>query len=225
MAIDPLGGTAGATGAAKAASGNSLSQLGADYQSFLTLLTAQISNQDPLKPMDSTTFVSQLAQLSQVEQAVASNSNLEAISTQLASLGSMAGVALIGREVTVPSTSFATDAQGPATIRYRTPDGAESATITIRAPDGTELRKLTDLPAADGELMAYAWDGRDKAGLPVPPDRLSLKVTATDPSGKEVGATAYARATVDRMTFEQGLATLHLSNGEAVLAGQIEAIH
>ena len=68
-----------------------------DYNSFLTLLIAQMKNQDPTKPMESTDFVAQLATFSQVEQSVQSNSKLDQIlqSTVLSQAGS-----LIGREIT-----------------------------------------------------------------------------------------------------------------------------
>jgi flagellar basal-body rod modification protein FlgD len=68
-----------------------------DYNSFLKLLTAELKNQDPTKPMESTDFVAQLATFSQVEQTIQSNSKLDQIlqSSALSQAGS-----LIGREIT-----------------------------------------------------------------------------------------------------------------------------
>ena len=67
MTIDTA--TLGSTITASAtASGEAQTRLEEDYTNFLKLLTAQISNQDPLEPMDASTFVSQLAQLSQVAE-------------------------------------------------------------------------------------------------------------------------------------------------------------
>src|SRR5262245_49867967 len=68
-----------------------------DYQSFLKLLVAELKNQDPTKPMESTDYVAQLATFSQVEQTVQSNSKLDQIlqSNALSQAGS-----LIGREIT-----------------------------------------------------------------------------------------------------------------------------
>ncbi|OYX75654.1 MAG: flagellar basal body rod modification protein [Rhizobiales bacterium 32-66-11] len=50
-----------------------------DYNSFLQLLVAQLKNQDPTSPMDSTAYMSQLASFSQVEQSIASNSKLDSL--------------------------------------------------------------------------------------------------------------------------------------------------
>ena len=68
-----------------------------DYESFLKLLVAEMKNQDPTKPMDSTDFIAQLATFSQVEQSVQSNTKLDQI-LQASALSQAS--ALIGREVT-----------------------------------------------------------------------------------------------------------------------------
>lgn len=70
-----------------------------DYQSFLKLLVAEMKNQDPTKPMDSTQYVAQLAQFSQVEQSVQMNTRLDQI---LQGSALAQADALIGRTVTSP---------------------------------------------------------------------------------------------------------------------------
>lgn len=84
------------TGAGSALT-SSAAKASVDYQSFLKLLVAEMKNQDPTNPMDSTQFVAQLASFSQVEQSVQMNSRLDQImqSTALAQAD-----ALIGREIT-----------------------------------------------------------------------------------------------------------------------------
>ena len=68
-----------------------------DYQAFLKLLVAQMKNQDPTSPMESTDYVAQLATFSQVEQSVQINNRLDQILQ--ASVLSQAG-SIIGRTVT-----------------------------------------------------------------------------------------------------------------------------
>ena len=60
--------------------------LGADFTSFIELLTAQVRNQDPLAPMDSTQFVEQLATFSSLEQLVQSNDSLASIASMFSEL-------------------------------------------------------------------------------------------------------------------------------------------
>lgn len=88
--------TIGATTPHASAATDAASKTQVDYQSFLRLLVAEMKNQDPTNPMDSTQYVAQLAAFSQVEQSVHTNSKLDQL-LQASSL-SQAG-ALIGRTV------------------------------------------------------------------------------------------------------------------------------
>ncbi|AGB44439.1 flagellar hook assembly protein FlgD [Mesorhizobium sp. CO1-1-7] len=73
------------------------SKTAVDYQSFLKLLIAEMKNQDPTKPMDSTAYVAQLATFSQVEQSVQTNTKLDQI---MQSSALSQADALIGRNIT-----------------------------------------------------------------------------------------------------------------------------
>ncbi len=55
-----------------------------DYNAFLRLLIAQMKNQDPTKPMDSSQFMSQLASFSNVEQGIKMNQKLDSLMTSMA---------------------------------------------------------------------------------------------------------------------------------------------
>lgn len=203
---------------------SSLSKLGSDYQSFLKLLTAQISNQDPLEPMDSTTFVTQLAQLSQVEQTVATNTNLEAMSAQLSSLGSLAGLSLIGKTVVAPSNQLALAEGLPAQIPYRLAGEANAVTMTIRDADGSIVRVLKELPRSADGIQQATWDGRDMDGLQMPEGNYSVEIEALNAEGGPITAGLYAKSRVTGLSFEDGLATLMLANGDSVMAGAVERI-
>ncbi|MEZ2329412.1 flagellar hook assembly protein FlgD [Mesorhizobium sp. RCC_202] len=73
------------------------SKTAVDYQSFLKLLIAEMKNQDPTKPMDSTQYVAQLATFSQVEQSVQTNTKLDQI---MSSSALSQADAIIGRSIT-----------------------------------------------------------------------------------------------------------------------------
>ncbi len=93
MRIDQLAGATANPTATTAASANAK----VDYDAFLKLLVAEMSNQDPTQPMDSTEYISQLATFSQVEQTVQTNSKLDAM---LTSNGLLLAESLIGNKVT-----------------------------------------------------------------------------------------------------------------------------
>lgn len=194
-------------------SSSSLSRLAGDYNSFLQLLTAQVSNQDPLKPMDSSTFVTQLAQLSQVEQTVKVNTNLEGISSQIAGAGTFREVELIGRTVTVTGNQFQID-DGPARLGYTLADEADRVTATIRDSNGATVVTMADLPTAPGARHVIEWDGLNAEGEPIVSDIFTLEIFAINEDADQISYTSYVPATVDSVLIEDDLSELMLNNGE-----------
>ncbi|WP_336057484.1 flagellar hook assembly protein FlgD [Nitratireductor sp. CH_MIT9313-5] len=93
--------TAATTNPTAASSGTAV-----DYQSFLKLLVAEMKNQDPTSPMESTDYVAQLATFSQVEQSVQMNAKLDQLlaASSLAQAGSLVGRELTSADGTVTGT-------------------------------------------------------------------------------------------------------------------------
>ena len=103
MAIEPLTGTAGTTAGAASPPNSQSGTETLDYNDFLKLLLAQMQNQDPLKPMDSTEYVSQLATFSNVEQALKQNAKLD----QLLITSNIAQAnGVVGKTITSPDGSI-----------------------------------------------------------------------------------------------------------------------
>ncbi|KFE35704.1 flagellar hook assembly protein FlgD [Thioclava atlantica] len=222
MSISPT-----STNAASAATDNTAntaqSKLSADYNSFLQLLTAQIRNQDPLQPMDSTQFVSQLAQLSQVEQSVQTNTNLKTIDAKLSALGGMSDVALMGKTVTLASDRFELR-NGEASTSYELAAPADKVTAIIKTADGTELRRINGLSTRSGEKIALTWDGRDSAGLPVPDDTFRIEIDARDADGNPISYDTYPSTRVDQVRFTGQGQSLVLRNGEEIPSSLVLAV-
>lgn len=220
MGLAPISSSTAAQGAD---SSNSLSQLGEDYDRFLTLLTAQVQHQDPLAPMDATQFVSQLAQLSQVEQSVKTNTNLENIGAQVASLLSSSGSNLLGHEVTIGSSKL-TLKDGQVDGYYRVAEGATSVEAEITNPvTNTVIRKLTGLSTDHTVLQKLAWDGKDDAGNAVLDGNYTVKFTALDSDKKALETLTYRKAIVEEVFFTEGQNSFKLSGDETVQANAILA--
>src|SRR5271154_1385360 len=101
-------------------SSTAMQQLSGNLNTFLTLLTTQLQNQDPLSPMDSTQFTQQLVEYSQVEQQINTNTNLtNLISLQQAGAGA-ASVGYLGKNVTVTNGNAALT-NGSATWNFTLP--------------------------------------------------------------------------------------------------------
>ncbi|MEL6267546.1 MAG: flagellar hook capping FlgD N-terminal domain-containing protein [Pseudomonadota bacterium] len=123
------------------------STLTSDYEDFLTLLTTQLENQDPLQPIESTEFVAQLATFSSVEQLVQSNEHLAGIAASLAADDATALAGWIGRHGADAGGRFvATGA--PVDVDVPALAGAGSAEAVLRDAEGAELARLPAVPGA-----------------------------------------------------------------------------
>lgn len=201
---------------------NSLSQLSNDYETFLNLLVAQIRNQDPLEPMDATEFISQIATLTQVEQTVNTNSQLEQLRSTLALTASMSEATLIGRTVTVPSSTVQLEDGGsPVAFSYEIEGEASSASAIISDADGNMLRVIEELPGGAGTLHQVSWDGRDDSGAALPAGTYTISMAALDAAG---GYNTYIRDRVASVSYVGGEQLLNLENGLEASSGEIVRI-
>src|SRR5208283_5576766 len=115
------------TASSQATINNSLASLATNSQTFLKLLTTQLQNQDPLSPLDTNQFTSQLTQMSGVEQQLLGNQLLQTLVTQQTGVGAAAN--LIGATVTAPSP---TSGASPITGQVSSVEQVNGATdVTI----------------------------------------------------------------------------------------------
>ncbi len=128
---------------------------GVDFQNFLTLLTAQLRNQDPLSPADSTEFVAQLASFSSVEQLVRANGQLETISSAITGGGIDQYADWIGRVAESPGGAvyFSGD---PVRYRLSGEAGATRAEAIILDQGGNEIARFDVATSRD----VQTWDGQ-----------------------------------------------------------------
>lgn len=169
-----------------------------DFQTFLTMLTAQIKNQDPMNPMDSTDFAVQLATFSGVEQQVRTNQLLASLieNNSMSDLSQYAN--WIGKEV---MTSAPVHFDTGAVPIYVTPaSSADSATLVATDVHGREVSRQT-IPLAVGDVE---WSGRDANGAALPSGLYAFKVESyaggTLISTAQAGA--YSTVTGAEMTSE-----------------------
>ena len=183
-----------------------------DKNAFLKLLVAQISHQDPLKPMDGTEFVSQLSQFSVVEQAMAQSEKLDLVSTQLAGLSNNQAASLVGKTVTVRGSGMAFDGVTATSASVNLDGASQKTTVTIRDADGNAVRTL-ELGAHGPGALAITWDGRDGNGQPVAKGTYQLDVKAVDGKGNAVTVTKDVSGLVKSVSFDKGYPELQLDSG------------
>lgn len=199
--------------------GSQSSLISSDFQTFLKMLTTQMQNQDPLNPMESTEFATQLATFSGVEQQVRTNAWLE----QIAGGGGAGGLTtlsgLIGMEAELPTP--ARFAGSPLTLRASVPPGAASAQLIIRDATGQEVARQ-EWPRTSGEVT---WAGSSASGTPLPQGEYFFSVEARDASGalREAPVTHIAAIKEVRLSAE-GAGLLVLSNGSEIPANAALAL-
>lgn len=184
--------------------------LSSDLDTFLTLLTAQIRNQDPLNPADSTEFASQLATFSNVEQAVRSNELLSEMVDRLDRQALASAGAWIGMDAR--HEGAVTLGHAPVRLAADLPEAADRAQLVARDAAGTEVGRLT-IPAGTTE---FEWSGAldDDGALPPGRYHLSVEAWAGDRPLDRAALSSFAR--IAEVALEPGGAVLRLETGDVV---------
>ena len=209
---------ANATTSAASAARNTLAK---NFDTFLTLLTQQLRNQDPLQPMRSEEFTQQLVQFTGVEQSIATNKNLEELLGLFRTGFSANIVNYLGKTVSARG-DIGELARGAASWTYELPSRADRVTMTVSDAQG---RTVFD---GDGNAAAgrhnFAWDGRDNAGLLQPNGLYRLTVSAVDSAGTAMLAKTSIRGVVSGVETIDG-ETLLTVGGQKVPLDNVISVH
>jgi flagellar basal-body rod modification protein FlgD len=175
---------------------------------FLTLLVAQMKNQDPLNPLDNAQVTTQMAQISTVSGIERLNATLKALAAGLGETQSLQAAALIGRDVLVRGDALEL-ANGTATGGFEIAEAADRVVVRITDAKGSEVHRA-ELGAQAAGVHSITWDGRDDAGVPAPAGSYRVHASATR-SGKDVEVTTLAAARVLAVTRDGQGTNLELS--------------
>jgi len=184
-------------------------ELGKDE--FMQLLVKQIQAQDPLNPMDSTEFISQLAQFSSLEQLMNMNDKLEDLTAKFSGAAS-----LIDREVEALGSFVNVEDGVPDAIYLDLDSDATAVFASISNSEGLYVRTLELGPLSEGK-QAVTWDGTDDNGNPVPDGKYTLEIQAVGTDGETIQATSLIKGIVSGATFEDGMTYLLINGSEVPL--------
>jgi len=195
---------------------------------FLTLLVAQLQNQDPLNPMDNAQVTTQLAQISTVSGINQLNSTVAALGASMQATQSLQAASLIGHDVVVggndldlstDKTSGTTDGQGGVSLT----GNADAVKVTISDEAGNVVRTL-DLGAQKAGDQYFHWDGKTDAGSAAKDGHYTFAVTATA-SGKAVTFDTLMVARVEGVATSGTGVILQLPRGSQVAFADVKQIH
>ena len=175
-AIDPgiLAALNGASGSGSDAKKKS-SELGQNQ--FLTLMLAQLKNQDPMKPTDPTQFLSQLALFSQVTSTQNVEAKIGDLTDSLRSSQLMNGTSLVGHEVLASSDNAAFTSGTPLKGAVEVPSGTAGVQVEVRDSAGALVRRFA-IPATAG-TNEFSWHGLTSAGNAAASGNYTIKINAS----------------------------------------------
>lgn len=206
------------TASSKAASSSASFATNNDFETFLRMLTTQLQNQDPLKPMESTEFAVQLATFSGVEQQAKTNSLLSQMVTSSngASLGQLSD--WIGREVRTTAPVWFSGEK--VTLEIAPEKGADTAHLVALDDKGKEVYRQ-DIGTGSGEVD---WLGTGADDRPLADGLYHFRLESMK-DGKVIGTTdvpAYSKVTGAELIDNQG--ALVLTGGNTVAVSDVTAV-
>jgi flagellar basal-body rod modification protein FlgD len=186
---------------------DAMSKLSGNFNTFLTLLTSQLKNQDPTSPMDSTTFTQQLVMYSQVEQQIGTNTNLKTLIGQgTTQLGAYA-TSYLGKAVSVTNGNASLNS-GAATWTYNLDTTAN--TLTVSNANGKVVY------SGNGETVSgshqFNWNGKDNNGNQLADGTYKLTVSPKAPDGSTVTSHVASAGVVSEIDMTSGTPQLMIGN-------------
>jgi flagellar basal-body rod modification protein FlgD len=149
---------------------------------FLTLLTTQLQNQDPLNPMDNVELTSQIAQISTVSGIEKLNTTLQTLLSENQDSQTTLAASLLGQAVMVPGNALALSS-GAAVGAFELATDADDVAVTITDSNGIAVRTLS-LGSLGAGLHDFAWDGTTDDGSTAADGNYTISVAATSGSDK-----------------------------------------
>jgi flagellar basal-body rod modification protein FlgD len=164
-----------------------------NFQTFLTLLTTQLKNQNPLDPLDTNQFTQQLVQFAQVEQQLKQNDQLATLVSIEKAASATTALAYVGQTVAFDGQT-ATLANNKASWTLQVPTAA-NVTVTVKSATGQTV--YTGTYGMDAGTQTFVWDGVDNNGTKWPDGTYTMSATAKDANGQSVAIASEVEGIVD----------------------------
>jgi flagellar basal-body rod modification protein FlgD len=185
---------------------------------FLKLLTTQLTNQDPLNPMDNAQMTSQMAQISTVSGLEQLNASMTALSGQFVQLQAMQGASLVGRGVMATGDTL-TLRGGVAQGGFEIAAASSQTSVEVLNASG-QVVKTVSLGASPAGRHPFTFKANDLAA----DGAYTFRVVAQ--SGKTpLDASEMVSDQVKAVNTSGKTLTLELANGKTVPYAAVRVIH
>ncbi len=201
------------------AGGNELLQ-----EDFLTLMTEQLKNQDPMKPTDNGEFLGQMAQFSSVSSLGKLQETVSSLAQSLQAGMGLNAVNMIGKEALVAGDRITLEQEGDsARGAVNLPAGTGNLRIAITDPGGNIIRQI-DMGNQPAGLVEFTWDGkRNDGSVAAQGNYLVTAQFDTDGDTAEAAETLVF-SKIDSVSFDNGKPKLNIQNGQSLDFAAIQQI-
>ncbi|MCV2887679.1 flagellar hook assembly protein FlgD [Ruegeria aquimaris] len=189
-----------------------------DFDTFIRMLTTQARYQDPLEPLDSSEYASQLAQFSMVEQQTKTNDTLTALVQQLGATDMARLSSWIGKEARAIAPAHFSGQ--PVTISPAPLAAADKAFIVVRDDDGEVVDRFQVPISAE----PVEWTGLDDNGAARPEGLYSFAIQSYQGDELLLEEASAVYHPVTEAQIEDGEVILILDGGQAILASTVTAV-
>jgi flagellar basal-body rod modification protein FlgD len=192
---------------------------------FLTLMLAQLQNQDPTSPVDSNTFLTQLAQLSEVQGITSLNTNFGTLSSSLTSNQALQASSLLGHQALVNSGTATIAAGGTVSGAVNVPQTTSQVTLSITDSSGALVSQI-NLGAQSAGLANFSWNGITGNGAAAPAGTYTLTAQYAGATSATPAATTLVNGTVESVSMGAGATgmTLNVSGVGSVPFSSLQQI-
>lgn len=228
MSVTSVSGYAAETAAAAASTSSDSSSSTATMpqlseSDFISLLVAQLQDQDPTQPTDPTEFVNQIAELSEVSGMDSMQTSMSDLATSMLGSQLASGTSLIGQEVLASSSTATLASGGTVTGALDVPSGASSVQVAVTDSDGNAVSSFSVTPPSGGGMTTFTWDGLTSSGAAAPAGTYTFDVTA-DSDGSSTSLTPMFESVVDSVSVDSSTQslTLNTSAGSVPLSSVVQ---
>jgi flagellar basal-body rod modification protein FlgD len=213
---------ASSNGALTAANTNALAsqQIAGNFQSFLTLLTTQLQNQNPLDPLDTNQFTQQLVDFAGVQQQINTNDSLTTLVSLQQTAQSTQALGFVGKTASVDGSTTALT-NSSATWNVSVPSNS-NVTLNITSSSGQTVF-TGNYSVTAGSNQPFTWNGKGSDGTQWPDGQYKLTATAADSAGNSVAVSTQIQGVVNSVDLTKSPPLLSI-NGQSYTVSQIKSI-
>jgi flagellar basal-body rod modification protein FlgD len=218
-----------ASSSGSSASGSSAlasQQIAGNFQSFLTLLTTQLQNQNPLDPLDTNQFTQQLVEFAGVQQQLNTNDSLATLVSLQQTAQSTQALGFVGKTAVVKGSTAALGGSTATTSSTAAWELSVPTTSTVNvtiASSSGQAAFTGSYNVTAGNNQPFVWDGKGTDGTQWPDGNYTLTATAKDANNNSVAISTQVVGVVNSVDLTQSPPLLSIG-GQTYTVSQIQSI-